>query len=160
MSSLWDGSETNCRNTEAISNQCGEVIGKKIKVMAGTPAGEKLTFVQAQTVGDQSKAMEKQIKEWSAGGLKPNQIAIVSARSMEASCCANIDKIGAVPVTDRLDVWREGTAVLKATLGKFKGLEADAIVLVDVPEIDANFRKEHLYVACSRAKFLLTVLTK
>jgi hypothetical protein len=150
--------ETNCRNTVAISNQCGEVIGKEIKVMAGTPAGEKLTFVQALAAGDQRKAMEKQIKEWSAGGLKPNQIAIVAARSMEASCCANMYKIAGLPVTDRLDMWKEGKAVLKTTLGKFKGLEADAVVLVNVPKIDANFRKEHLYVAYSRAKHLLTVV--
>ena len=41
-----------------------------------------------------------------------------------------------------------------------KGLETDAMVLVDVPEIDGNFRKEHLYVACSRARHLLTVLMR
>ena len=39
-----------------------------------------------------------------------------------------------------------------------KGLEADAMVLVDVPGLDANFRKEHLYVACSQARHLLTVV--
>ena len=39
-----------------------------------------------------------------------------------------------------------------------KGLEADAMVLVDVPALDAGFRKEHLYVACSRARHLLTVI--
>jgi DNA helicase IV len=55
-------------------------------------------------------------------------------------------------------MWKEGKAVLKTTLGKFKGLEADAVVLVNVPKIDANFRKEHLYVAYSRAKHLLTVV--
>lgn len=150
--------ETNCRNTEAISNQCGKVIGKEIKVMTGTPAGEKLAFIKAQNAEEQRQALENQVKEWSTRGLKPNQIAVVAARTLEASCCASIDKLVGVAVTDRLDVWRDGKALLKTTLGKFKGLEADAIVLVDVPQINANFRKEHLYVAYSRAKHLLTVV--
>jgi DNA helicase IV len=151
---------TNCRNTAAISNQCGKVIGKDIRVVAGTPAGREPHFIKASTQQEQLQALENQMKEWSAAGLKPNQIAVVAARTLESSCCAKMPKIAGLPVTDRLDAWKEGKAVLKTTLGKFKGMEADAVVLVDVPEIGANFRKEHLYVAFSRAKHLLTVLTK
>jgi hypothetical protein len=151
---------TNCRNTGAISNQCGKVIGKEIKIMPGTPHGREPQFIKAQTIEEQRQAMEKQVKEWRSSELRPSQIAVIAAKTVEGSCCANMEKIGGLPVTDRLDQWRDSKAVLRTTLGKFKGLEADAIVLLDVPALDANFRKEHLYVACSRAKFLLTVLTK
>jgi len=151
---------TNCRNTAAISDHCGKVLGKAIKVMAGTPKGSEPVFISAPTVDEQRKALDKQVREWSAAGLKPSQIAVVAAKTLEASCCAGMDKIGGLQVTEKLDEWRNGKGVLRVTLGKFKGLEADAMVLVDVPGLDANFRKEHLYVACSRARHLLTVLEK
>ena len=149
---------TNCRNTAAISDHCGKVLGKAIKVMAGTPKGSEPIFISAPTTDEQRKALDKQVREWNAAGLKPNQIAVVAAKKLEASCCAGMTHIGGLQVTERLDEWRNGKALLRTTLGKFKGLEADAMVLVDVPGLDANFRKEHLYVACSRARHLLTVV--
>ena len=149
---------TNCRNTQSISDHCGKVIGKEIKVMAGTPMGREPMFISAPSADEQRKALDKQVKEWSAAGLKPHQIAVVAAKTLDASSCKDMAKIGGVPVTDQLDAWRQGKALLRTTLGKFKGLEADAMVLVDVPALDAGFRKEHLYVACSRARHLLTVI--
>jgi Nuclease-related domain len=149
---------TNCRNTKAISSQCGKVIGKEIKVMAGTPMGKEPQWIEARTPEEQRKSLEKQVKEWIASGLKPNQIVVVAAKTLESSCCATMNLIGGVPVTEKLDDWQNGKALLQTTLGKFKGLEVDAMVLVDVPAIDGNFRKEHLYVACSRARHLLTIL--
>jgi DNA helicase IV len=151
---------TNCRNTQSISDHCGKVIGKDIKVMAGTPMGREPLFISAPSADEQRKALDKQVKDWSAAGLKPHQIAVVAAKTLDASCCKDMAKIGGVPVTDQLVTWRQGSALLRTTLGKFKGLEADAMVLVDVPALDVNFRKEHLYVACSRARHLLTVVGK
>jgi hypothetical protein len=152
---------TNCRNTEAIAKRCGEVIGKEIKVLAGTPMGREPQIVVARTPESQLKALEKQVKDWCAAGLKAHQIAVVAAKKLEASCCAVLSQIGGIPVTDKLDDWRAGRGLLRSTLGKFKGLEADAMVLVDVPEVDdLGFRKEHRYVAYSRARHLLTVLVR
>lgn len=116
-------------------------------------------IIAAPSPAEQKKAVEKQVKEWSQAGLKPNQIAVLAARTLEASCAAGVDRIGGVLVTNSLNDWRAGKAILRTTLGKFKGLEADAMVLIDVPEIGANFRKKHLYVACSRARHLLTVIS-
>ena len=150
---------TNCRNTQSITGKCGQVIGKDIPVMKGAPEGRPPEIIIAPTLEAQKKAMEKQVKDWSQAGMKPNQIAVVAARTLEASCAAGLQRIGGIAVTDSLDDWRAGKAILRTTLGKFKGLEADAMVLIDVPEIGTNFRKEHLYVACSRARHLLTILS-
>ena len=149
---------TNCRNTEAISKQCGRVIDKVIPVRANTPMGRAPVKLTAATADVQRATVDKQVREWTQAGIKPGQIAVVTARRAEDGCAYGCDRIGNVPATTDLDLWRAGKAVLVSTVGKFKGLETDALVLTDVPAIGQGFRKEHLYVACSRARHLLTVV--
>lgn len=101
------------------------------------------------------------IDEWfGQGKLKLSQIAILSPFEQSESCLANADKIGKVNLTTDLDHWRANDGVLFSTIRSFKGLEADAIVVTDVPnpESDAYFSTADLYVACSRAKHLLVIL--
>jgi hypothetical protein len=149
----------NCRNTEAIANKCGQVLGENIRTRPGAPKGREPVRIVAETSAAQASAVEKQVKEWLNAGLKPSQIAVVTARSVENGCLHRKDRLAGALLTDDLARWRKGEGVLISTVGKFKGLEADAIVLTDVPEYSPYFRKEHLYVACSRAKHLLTVIT-
>ena len=68
------------------------------------------------------------------------------------------DRFGGVPLTRDLDEWRRGDAVLLDTWGRFKGLEADAIVLIETPMRNPKWRATNRYVARSRAKHLLTVI--
>jgi hypothetical protein len=148
----------NCRNTERISKQCGDVIGKVIPVRPGSPEGREPVIQKVGSGAAQAQAAEKQVKTWLHDGLKPNQIAVVTAKRPEAGCLHGKANLASVPVTENLAQWRAGKAILVSTVGKFKGLEADAMVLTDVPPVGPNFRKEHLYVAYSRAKHLLTVV--
>lgn len=149
----------NCRNTEAIAKKCGQVLGENIRTRSGAPKGREPVRIVAETGAAQVSATEKQVKEWLNAGLNPWQIAVVTARSAENGCLHGKDRLAGALLTDDLTRWRKGEGVLISTVGKFKGLEADAIVLTDVPEYSAYFRKEHLYVACSRAKHLLTLIS-
>lgn len=148
----------NCHNTERISKQCGEVIGKVIPVHLGSPEGREPVILKVGSGAAQAQAAEKQVKTWLHDGLKPNQIAVVTAKRSEAGCLHGKANLAGVALSEDLGKWRAGKAILVSTVGKFKGLEADAMVLTDVPPVGLNFRKEHLYVAYSRAKHLLTVV--
>ncbi len=148
----------NCRNTERISKQCGEVIGKVIPVRPGSPEGREPLIQKVGSGAAQAQAAEKQVKTWLHDGLKPNQIAVVTAKRPEAGCLHGKANLAGVLLTEDLEQWRAGKAILVSTVGRFKGLEVDAMVLTDVPPVGPNFRKEHLYVAYSRAKHLLTVV--
>lgn len=82
-------------------------------------------------------------------GLRPDEIAIVTARTPETSILPAFQRIGDAPVSDapRRDhvVW--------TTVRKFKGLEAKAVVLVDFTPrdlMDPDARRL-LYVGASRA---------
>ena len=70
--------------------------------------------------------------------------------------------IGGVPIVIDQEKWRSGKGILFNTIRAFKGLEADAIILVDIPdfEVETFFTKADLYVGCSRAKHILVIAAK
>ena len=51
---------------------------------------------------------------------------------------------------------------MHTTVRAFKGLEADVLLLIDIPKPDAHkaFSTADYYVGCSRAKSVLYVLAK
>ena len=63
-----------------------------------------------------------------------------------------------MPVTKDFDAWRKGKGVLITSWARFKGLEADAIVILEMPAPDSDQERANRYVARSRAKHLLTVI--
>ena len=67
-------------------------------------------------------------------------------------------KFGTIALTRDFDEWRRGEGVLIATWGRFKGLEADAVVIVETPMRDEARETTTRYVARSRAKHWLTVI--
>lgn len=62
--------------------------------------------------------------------------------------------------TENLDPRRAGRGVLLSTC-RYKGLEADAQILAGIPNPDTKkyFSNADYYVAASRGKHLLTVIT-
>ena len=62
-------------------------------------------------------------------------------------------------MVDSLSDWKEGKGVLYSTVRAFKGLEADALVVMDIGRPSPILSQADFYVACSRAKHLLTILT-
>jgi len=156
----------NCRNTERIASCCGEIIGKRIPVNRGTPEGKTPKLVHAPSAHQHIKEVEKQIKEWMAPGtgLKANQVAVVTRSKVQTSSLAGVKCLAGQRITEDLTEWRSGTGILLTSLYRFKGLESDALILADVVRPDpeaapAGFRPQHFYVACSRAKHLLTIVS-
>jgi hypothetical protein len=60
--------------------------------------------------------------------------------------------------TQRFEEWRLNAGVLIASWSRFKGLEADAIVIIETQTKDKSHVNANRYVARSRAKHLLTVI--
>ena len=156
----------NCRNTERIANRCGKILGKSIPVNRGAPEGREPTVVHAPRPEEQRKEVAKQIKEWTnpSPGVKMSQIAVVTRGNVQNSSLAGVTSVAGQPFTEDLAKWRGGFGILLTSLYRFKGLEADALILADVIQPDpmagpGGFRPQHFYVACSRAKHLLTIIS-
>lgn len=157
----------NCRNTGRIAAHCGRIIGKEIRVNAGAPRGKAPSFILAKTAEEQRKAVEGQVAEWifEPARLRLDQIAVVTRCSVEKSSIAGASSIAGKPIVGSIHQWKAGTGVLVTSLYRFKGLETDALILVDVEEPDPKappfgFKPEHFYVGSSRAKHLLTVVSR
>lgn len=157
----------NCRNTGSIAAHCGRILGKTIRVNAGAPSGTKPKFILARTEGDQRQAVVRQVTEWTSvpAGLRADQIAVVTRGNVEKSSMATTSMIAAKPVVADIHDWKAGKGILLTSLYRFKGLEADALILVDVEEPDPaappyGFKPEHFYVGSSRAKHLLTIISR
>ena len=105
--------------------------------------------------------MTRVVEEWiKRGSLKPDQIAILCPNRQEHSSLAGVTKLAKTPLTGNLERWTNGQGVLFSTIRSFKGLEADAVVMLDVPEPDAVpfFSTADFYVGASRAKHLLAII--
>jgi len=152
---------TNCRNTRRIAETCSHIRGVDIPVRNDAPTGDDMIKHLAETSQKQTQACKKVVGDWlSQGKLKPSQIAIQSPHAKKNSSLVAINDIYNIPLTKNIEKWKAGDGILFSTIRNFKGLEADAVVITDVPQVDSlpHFSQTDFYVACSRAKHLLAVL--
>jgi hypothetical protein len=106
------------------------------------------------------KAVREQVLQWTekGGRLRPSQIAILTPQEPGGEWPKQIDTI---PLSESFDRWRRGECILLSSHRRFKGLEADALILADVPVPERkHFSTADFYVACSRAKHQLTVVVR
>ena len=90
-----------------------------------------------------------------AQGVPVERIAVLTPHSRKNSTLAEVEEIAGIPLTEQREE-REG-ALLHTTIGKFKGLECDVGILVDVDPKDPRCNRNARYVAASRARQRLYV---
>ena len=152
---------TNCRNTKNIASLCSKIRRVPIRTRPNAPEGV-VCDVQVAPHGDaQRRLCHEYLSDWIGNGkLKPSQVAILGPRDKANSSLAQQNSIGRISLTGDPQRWQANEGVLYATVRSFKGLEADAVIMVDVvkPDSVAYFKTSDFYVGCSRAKHLLAVL--
>jgi hypothetical protein len=90
--------------------------------------------------------------------VQPEQIALLTPHSRPNSLLRDRDDLAGWPLADDpLD--REGS-LLHTTIGRFKGLESDVVILLDVDPQDPRCGRAERYVGASRACELLHVFAK
>lgn len=153
----------NCRNTKSIASFCSEILDKQIPTKGDAPVGDEPVIARLDNKFEIQKRVERYVHEWvNKGNLKPNQVAILSPFKQSNSSLATLSKARGVEITDDIERWQEGKGILFSTVKAFKGLEADAILLIDIPNEGHSpiFHRSDYYVACSRAKHLLVVISE
>jgi hypothetical protein len=148
----------NCRNTVRIAEHCAGLVNQVNKVRDGAPIGDAPRFVRVANVRDAFQQAGKQVREWcmsNEGGLKPCQVAVLAPGNTERNWPTDFQT---VHLTKDFEEWRNSKGVLIASWARFKGLEADAIVIVEMQAPDNAQERANRYVARSRAKHLLTVI--
>ena len=87
-------------------------------------------------------------------------MAILCPRSKKNSTLADTNSIQGIKLTTNLTLWKDDNGILYSTIRSFKGLEVDAVILLDLskPGSIPQFSENDFYVGRSRAKHLLAVI--
>lgn len=147
----------NCRNTREIHSYSVRRMNADVQPSPRVPVGCAPVEIEASDLAEQRSRCESLLKSWKADyRISSNRLAILSQSKLDRSCLNGVPRIAGIPITSNLEDWKKGNGLLFSTFAAFKGLEADAIVLLtssSSPPSASDF-----YVASSRAKHLLAIV--
>lgn len=146
----------NCRNTFSIADTSGKPISVEPKVKNKGVKGDMPRFYICDNRTDGLKKLCVLIDQYRKNGYAYKDICLLTVKTEAASFLNGVEKIG----NHLIKTSRGNSNVLFTTARKFKGLEADAIIIVDVDaETFANEENKRLfYVGASRAKHQLDIV--
>ncbi len=152
----------NCRNTRQILGQVQSLLGADMGVR-GTGDGPEVACHQVVTREGAVSLLATEIERLTgAGGLMPGEITILSPLPFSKSSAALLPQALAARIT-ALDEYSllnfPPKRISFAQIGHFKGLENEAVILVDLPQPSAlvDTVPDH-YVGMSRARSLLVAI--
>jgi hypothetical protein len=158
---------TNCRNTSAIAEFLATLSGLSDaappRVSPWAVRGEEPKVHRWSDADDEREkagVLVAQLLLKEDIGLE--RVAVVGMRRLENSCLAGKAELAGFPVVPIDDDGTAGApgALRYATPHRFKGLEADVVILLDVDGSRWSLEPRHLYVAASRARLRLHVFVK
>lgn len=141
----------NCRNTKEIAITSRKIIDLDVSNNKNFSfiSGERTEsyFFNDNIIENVYKVI-KNIK--SNNAYKNDDITILSLKSETKSILAGIDRIRDIPITHS----KQPNSILFTTAKKFKGLESNVIIVVDIDADNFTNKQEQnlFYVATSRAK--------
>lgn len=146
----------NCRNTIQIAITSNNIIDINTQWKENIVNGDmpKICFVKDRNSAISS--IEKLIKEYKNKGFKNNEITILTIKTENESILNGQEYIAENKIVKEMD----NENILFTTSKKFKGLESNAVILIDLDEntfIDEG-KKRNFYVAASRAKQILDIV--
>ena len=156
----------NCRNTRRIASYVAGLVGAEPRVKTGAPEGRPVERITCNSDAEVVQKVEDRLKRLVLKeGVGSDAIAIVSTRTLKNSPFSGDHRAGRFKLVNLDD--REGRssasatrrAVVFETLHRFKGLERDVVILLDLPAGD-HVTANHRYVAASRARNLLIVIRR
>jgi len=141
--------DVNCRNTKQIAARVSGVFGDGIPSL-GTE-GPQPTFTAINAAAQLPKALGKLIRRLAKEGFAPEDVVVLSSakKHVDAFRGQQIDEWKLVETGNR--------GVVVETVQRFKGLEADAVVLI-LDRVGSAHDRALAYVGLSRPRVVLHVL--
>lgn len=149
----------NCRNTVSITETANRALEEHVAPMPGLPAGQEPTVRVCADRGTMAKTAWELAGTWAADG---GRVAMLSPYKLENSSLSEKRSAHGKSLVTELSEWSKSDAVFFSTIKSFKGIEADAVIVVDVDEVGRTnaLDRGDLYVACTRGRARLGVLCR
>jgi hypothetical protein len=146
----------NCRNSAPIATMT--------QVISGVPIFETLKAhgpdVSVHWHADedeQRKQISKAVNRLLGEHVSPQDIIVIgSRRFMNSGLKRGLIKVP-FELKDSSDIQDERRVIRYSTIQAFKGLEADAVLVVDVSDLEGRDSLFNLYVACTRARAYMEI---
>jgi hypothetical protein len=147
----------NCRNTDQVAAATAMLSG--CVSLESSVQGPKVETLWYEGPSDQRRTASNCVRRLLSRGVRPSDIVILSTRTLARSCLAEgwQGNVGARLIEFLPGKLEDEGAVRFSTIGAFKGLESNAVVLLDAVTTAASSRYL-TYVGGSRARVLLSVL--
>ncbi|SHH15923.1 Uncharacterized conserved protein [Hydrocarboniphaga daqingensis] len=148
----------NCRNTERVNAATNNYCGHKIESVPEISRGVMPLIDCPGNPLAQINAAWKLCSEWRALG----SVAILSPFRLDNSILAGVQRAHGLQLSQDISDLGKPDVVVFSTIKAFKGIEASAVVVVDVdvPESTVSFTVEDLYVACTRPTARLALICR
>lgn len=149
----------NCRNTKRIAEHSAAILGIDIAVKASAPDGMPVEVIDCADDKGIVDATRKQLHRLvSEEKIRLDKIVVMSPRAARSPVW-NARTLGNVTLVEQEQV-PAANQVRFVSLRRFKGLEADAVILCDVEEGTPYCSPNDLYVGTSRARHVLVIIRK
>ena len=151
----------NCRNSAKIAIETAKISGfERVPTKSLNHEGTDVAIDFYKTPNEQAKYVANEIKKLVAAGVQYSDIIILSTRRLSLSGANGADASGAfriIDVTQSKTPSLIGNQIGFCTIQAFKGLEAVAVIICDIENVEDLESKSTNYVGMSRAKSHLCI---
>ncbi len=145
----------NCRNTSEIARLISGLVPVREESYVNDIHGSNPKSFVYKNGKELQTIAANFVKDMMKNGLKVKDIAILSIHRTESNPLHEVTSLARIPLSEK----REPNKVWFTSIRKFKGLEAQAVLIVDFrfSEIADELTRRIFYVGCSRANAYLQV---
>jgi len=149
----------NCRNTAPI-HLAGYGFYEGSPIDPPDLVGMDVVWTAADKPDTQADAVTRRVSQWvQVEGLMPGDVVVLVAKRPKASLYELLkQRADAARLEWAIEAHDRERSVVVDTVARFKGLEAQAVVLWIGDEVIDEEQWEMVYVGATRAKFLLAIV--
>jgi hypothetical protein len=150
----------NCRNTARIARYAAKFVELELKLPPGAPEGVSVREITVADDHEMVDAVRKLVHEYLVEQkLDPSQLVILTPGAVSKSPVFRAGRLGNFELVETVEVPGPGQVRFSSNY-RFKGLEADVVILCDVADGSRNTGPKPMHVATSRAKHVLAVVRR
>ena len=147
----------NCRNTRAICSYVSDYATQEMRTMSRSPGGLPVQETMHPSPAGRRRRVAAILHDLvDEQGLSPSQIVILGGHRIDNTSVPPGSRVGDFTVME--GGGKGPNTVRYNTYMKFKGCEADVVILLDVDRHDDRWSNRAVYTTASRAKHLLYVV--
>ena len=155
----------NLRSTQRIcdfNDELGGVVGRPHELENYTPVGQKPKVLRAADQAEEVDHVRRLLHHFiNEEQLESDQIIVLGQHHFDGTVYGQRPRLGNITLVNSEEPQGPGR-VRYTTPGRFKGLEADCVIVVGFDDLHPlnDLMQARLYVCCSRARSFLTLVIR